>query len=97
MPVGVLVDESPLTTETFDAVSEKVLADGDPEGLLVRAAGEKSGGGFRVFTVWESAEQYERFREERLIPAIREVAGEQAGSGPPAADVFELHDFFTKS
>jgi hypothetical protein len=36
-----------------------------------------------VITVWESREDFDRFREEKLLPAIREVAGE---APPPAAE-----------
>jgi len=91
MPVGVLADDAPVTAETFDAVTAKIGEDAQ-KGLLVRTAGAKEGGGFRVFTIWESKEDYERFREEHLLPAIREVAGEEAASGPSGAEVYELHD-----
>jgi hypothetical protein len=37
-----------------------------------------------VITVWDSREDFDRFREERLLPAIQEVAGE--GAPPPAAE-----------
>jgi hypothetical protein len=32
-------------------------------------------GGWRVITVWDSEEQFQQFRTEKLIPAVQEVAG----------------------
>jgi heme-degrading monooxygenase HmoA len=39
--------------------------------------------GWRVITVWESREAFDRFREETLLPTVRELAGDQP---PPAAE-----------
>jgi hypothetical protein len=36
-----------------------------------------------VITVLETREAFDRFREEKLLPAIRELAG---GEAPPAAE-----------
>jgi hypothetical protein len=36
-----------------------------------------------VITVWDSREDFDRFREERLLPAIRELAGDES---PPEAE-----------
>lgn len=36
-----------------------------------------------MITVWQSRGDFDRFREERLLPAIREVAGDEA---PPTAE-----------
>lgn len=94
MAVAVVVQSQEITPEGFDTVTQK-LGDEPPEGILARMAGSVAGG-FRVITVWESREQYERFREERLLPAIREAIGEEATSGPSEAEIYELHDIFIK-
>lgn len=94
MAVAVVVQSQEITAEGFDAVQAK-LGDEPPEGVLARTAGAV-GGGFRVFSVWESQEHYERFREERLLPAIREAIGEEAAAGPSGAEIYELHDIFIK-
>jgi hypothetical protein len=90
MAVAVLVQSQEITPEGYDAVQQK-LGDERPEGALARVAGSVAGG-FRVFSVWESQEHYERFREERLLPAIREAIGEEAAAGPSDAEIYELHD-----
>ncbi len=46
-----------------------------PAGLIVHVAGP-TGAGFRIIEVWESEEAWERFRNERLRPAVRRVAGD---------------------
>jgi len=95
MSIAVLVHSQEITAEGYDAVQQK-LGDEPPEGVLVRTAGPVEAGGFRVFSAWESKEHYERFREERLLPAIREAIGEEAAEGPSDAEIYELHDIFIK-
>src|SRR5437879_5807572 len=41
-----------------------------PDGLLSHIAGPVEGGGWCVVTKWESQDQLERFRNDRLIPAL---------------------------
>ena len=94
MSVAVFMQTQEMTAEDYDAVNEK-LGEDPPEGILARAAGTVDAG-FRVFSVWESREHYERFREDRLLPAIREAIGEEAASGPSNAEIYELHDIYVK-
>src|SRR5438067_3502736 len=93
MPIAMLQDLSPeVTPELFNAVTAKLNSENDPpQGLIVHSAGQRPDGGFRVFDVWESEEALRRFEEERLIPAITEVAGGQA---PPRPEqhIYELQD-----
>jgi hypothetical protein len=40
--------------------------------------------------VWESQAAYERFREERLMPAVGQAMGDEAvNAGPPPEESFE--------
>jgi hypothetical protein len=67
--------------ETYEAVTGRAMpGDQLPDGCKLHIAGPVEQG-WRVITVWESRESFDRFREEKLLPAIREVAGE----APPAA------------
>jgi hypothetical protein len=68
---------------TYEEVGTRVMS-GDqlPEGCQVHIAGP-SDEGFRVITVWDSEDDYRRFREEKLVPAIQEVTG-GAVEGPQA-------------
>ena len=52
------------------------------------------GQGWRVITVWESREASDRFREERLLPAIRPLAGDQpTPTGEP--EISAVHELVT--
>ena len=81
MSVVVSVVAPDIDQKTYDAVTARVMPGGQlPDGCELHIAGPVREG-WRVITVWDEPETFNRFREEKLIPAITEVAGEQ---GPPA-------------
>lgn len=57
-------------------------------GLIIRAAGEVDGR-WKAVSIWESKEAFERFAEERILPAVKEALGEEMASGPPPTEWFE--------
>jgi hypothetical protein len=67
----------------YEQVSAKLdVANNPPEGLIFHWVGDVDGK-WTVNDVWESRDAYERFREERLFPAVKEVSGmDPAGDGP---------------
>jgi hypothetical protein len=76
--------------ETYEQVSAKVLPDGQlPDGQQVHIAGPVENG-WRVISVWDSEEQLDRFREERLLPALRE-----SGQGEPTVQRDSVHRILT--
>jgi heme-degrading monooxygenase HmoA len=79
------------TWDDYERVAKAVGVDGNPpEGLIVHAAGEENGK-WRSVDVWESEAAYQRFRDERLMPAVREAMGEAAiAAGPPPQESFEV-------
>ena len=71
--------------EQYDAVNEKMNAQGDPPaGLRFHAAGRADDGRFRIIEVWDSRAQYDEFERDRLTPAIAEVSGQPADQVPRA-------------
>jgi hypothetical protein len=79
------------TREMYDAVEAKIdIGAEPPAGLIVHTAGEVDGH-WQVVDVWESREDAERFDNERLIPAITEVAGPGGPPGPQMT-VYEAHN-----
>ncbi len=77
------------TTSNYDRIQERLGLDENPaNGMIVHVAGI-SGDKFRMIDIWETAEQEESFRSERLLPAVREVA--DAAGGPPRTQSYELH------
>jgi hypothetical protein len=96
MAVIVITEAEGITTEMYDAVNEKLFAQGPlPDGQLFHAAGVGEDGKLRVIDVWESIEDHDRFRDERLLPTIHETSVERGGegpSGPPNNIVFPAHN-----
>jgi hypothetical protein len=77
----------------YDAVNEKMDIDNDPPaGLIMHTAGRTPEGAWRIFDVWESREAFDRFTEERLQPALREVIGDQMADAEPPQEFYELHN-----
>jgi hypothetical protein len=77
----------------YDAVNEKMAIDSSPPpGLIIHTAGHAENGSWRIFDVWESQEALDKFNEERLMPALREVIGDQADAQPPVSEIYELYN-----
>jgi hypothetical protein len=96
MPVAVVQEwaEGGNDTTSYDALHAKITAaETMPDGFLVHAAGATEHGGFRIFEVWESEAHFERFVQERLMPALAELGG---GGDPPTVRTYELHGFVTR-
>lgn len=81
-------------TQMYDGVNATAnLANDPPEGLIFHWAGEVDGK-WTITDVWESREAHDRFRDERLFPAIQQVSGMDPASGPqPTVDEFEVHNY----
>jgi hypothetical protein len=62
--------------DLYDQINPKVMPDGLPDGCQAHIAGPVEGG-WRVITVWESEERFQQFREETLLPAMREAAEDE--------------------
>jgi hypothetical protein len=63
--------------ELYDRVNPKVMEGGNlPEGCQLHIAGPIDSG-WRVITVWDSEDQFQQFRDEKLIPALREAGDEE--------------------
>jgi heme-degrading monooxygenase HmoA len=77
----------------YDRVNSEVMPDSKlPEGCQVHIAGPVDDG-WRVITVWDSEEQFQQFRDEKLIPALRE-----AGEGDritPSISADPVHNIIT--
>jgi hypothetical protein len=88
MPEGV-------TVEVLDALTDEMDVRRDPPAGLVVHVHYEEGGRAYVIDVWESAQAYEAFAQERLGPAMERVAQRHGvaapadGGGTP--DVREVH------
>jgi hypothetical protein len=76
------------------------IGEEQPKGLLVQLVVKRSEGGLRHFNVWESREDWERFQEERVQPAVTKVLAAigvtEAPSRPPVEEM-DLIDVITNA
>jgi hypothetical protein len=83
------------STTNYDAVVEALNLTDAPDGLLIHTAGFDTDV-FRIFDVWESREQGERFLGEQLGPILERLGAEAAARGddfapPDRESWYELH------
>jgi hypothetical protein len=83
------------STTNYDTVNERLNTRNDPpDGGIVHTAGfDEEAGVFRIFDVWETREQGERFINERLMPIVEELMASRSDATPPDRQTwYELHD-----
>jgi hypothetical protein len=83
------------TTTNYDTINERLNVRNDPpDGGIIHTAGfDEEAGVFRIFDVWETREQGERFINERLMPIVQEVMASRPDATPPEREGwYELHD-----
>jgi hypothetical protein len=88
MAIGLQISGSGWTSKQLDRVSEVVLSEGTPDGLLFHAVW-LTGDGAEGMDFWASGDHFDRFASEKLGPAAA-----AAGLAPPDVREFALHDFY---
>jgi hypothetical protein len=87
MAVVLVLDFPGGTREQYDEVVERMHLGGHmAPGGLVHVAGPHAGG-WRVVDVWEGMEQFERFRDDQIIPVTRAV-----GLNAPRVQMVDVDD-----
>jgi hypothetical protein len=92
MAVGIRIKLAGVTREQFDVIERSVDPDANPpDGLIFHASGPIDGG-WGVIDFWESREQFDRFAEARIGPAVA------AGGVSAAPDIrkFPVHEHFPR-
>ncbi|TMM09498.1 MAG: hypothetical protein E6F98_14460 [Actinobacteria bacterium] len=86
------------STTNYDTVAERLNVAEPPEGSIVHTAGfDEDAGVFRIFDVWETREDGERFIREQLQPILAELMASRPDATPPDRETwYELHDVMTK-
>ena len=106
MPVAYLQEfeilDGDTSTTNYDAVAAALDLSEAPDGLLIHTAGfDLDAGVFRIFDVWETREQGEKFLGEQLMPIIERMGVEAAERDdetftPPSRETwYDLHDSMT--
>lgn len=87
MPVVMKMSWDGVTPEQYDEARDKVDWEGDaPQGGMFHVAWFEPGT-MRVIDVWESPEAFQRFVDERLMPAVQALGIE----GQPEVDIQPAH------
>jgi hypothetical protein len=72
--ISVAVQIRGLTAEEDAALLEALgLEDSPPAGARILRVAGPQGGGRRIRGIWDSDTDYERFRDDRLVPALRSL------------------------
>lgn len=93
MVVLMTMDVPRITREDAEAVSA-AMSDDPPKGLIAHVM-TKTPDGVHVVDIWESPEDFQKFNEERLMPATQQVMTERGISMDPLPqptfeDAFDL-------
>jgi hypothetical protein len=73
----------------YQKVNEKI-GDAAPEGLIVHTVTDLGGDRWKLVDVWESAEDFQNFVQNTLIPAIAEVNPDAPQA--PQPEILEVRD-----
>jgi heme-degrading monooxygenase HmoA len=78
-----LTMDAPVSLEDATAVGNAMdIYDNPPDGLIAHVM-TKTPDGMHVVDIWESREDFEKFNEERLMPATQQVMTERGISMDP--------------
>ena len=90
MPIVMSMRWEGVTPEQYDAARDTVHWEGDvPDGAIYHVASFDDGG-IWVTDIWESAEQFQRFVESRLMPGVQAVGI----TGEPHVEIRPAHAIF---
>ena len=94
MAVAVLFDNPQGSKEQYEEFSRKMFGGKDVpdepiQGLIIHTAGQTDRA-FRIFDVWESRADYERFMKEYVEPAMEGEMTPEQMQQMPQPQVYEL-------
>jgi hypothetical protein len=84
-----VIQEFEATRENYEKVNEKI-GDAAPEGLILHTVSDLGGDRWKLVDVWESAENFQSFVQNQLIPAIAEVDPDAPQA--PEPEILEIRD-----
>ena len=90
MPILVVAEAAGVTAEQDAALVKALdLGSSPPVGGRIRMAGPTADG-WRIVTLWDSEEDWERFRKEKLVPALT-----GAGRAMPPVQIWPVETVWT--
>jgi hypothetical protein len=84
----VVTQEFEATREDYEKVDAKI-GDAPPAGLILHTVSDLGGDKWKLVDVWESAENFQSFVQNQLIPAIAEVNPDAPQA--PEPEIVEVH------
>ena len=91
MPTVMSMKWAGVTREQYEAAREAVRFEAEaPAGGMLHVAWFDEEG-LRAVDVWNSAEEFQRFAEERLMPGVADLGL----PGEPMIEMFEAHNVYT--
>jgi hypothetical protein len=84
----VVIQEFEATRDEYEQVDAKI-GDAPPAGLILHTVSDLGGDKWKLVDVWESAENFQTFVQDRLIPAIAEVNPDAPQA--PEPEIREVH------
>jgi hypothetical protein len=85
----VVIQEFEAPLEEYEQVNEKI-GDAAPEGLILHTVSDLGGDKWKLVDVWESAENFQNFVQNTLVPAIAEVSPDAPQA--PEPEIHEVRD-----
>lgn len=91
MAIGIMFESPGWTREGYEELNRQMFGSPRPssaiDGLIVHSAGEGPTG-WRIVDIWESREHFDRFIEEKVMPAAKEISAPEMGE----PQIWELHN-----
>ena len=84
----VVIQEFEATRDEYEQVDAKI-GDAPPAGLILHTVSDLGGDKWKLVDVWESAENFQTFVQDQLIPAIAEVNPDAPQA--PEPEIREVH------
>ncbi len=85
----VVIQEFEAPLDEYEQVNEKI-GDAAPEGLILHTVSDLGGDKWKLVDVWESAENFQNFVQNQLVPAIAEVNPDAPQA--PEPEILEVRD-----
>jgi hypothetical protein len=92
-----LTMDLPVTRAVIEAISKAMdVNDDPPAGLIAHVAVDlPDGDGIRIVDIWDTREDFDRFRETQLDPTLHKMLPElgiQLDGPPPDPEFFDAYD-----
>ena len=85
----VVIQEFEAPVAEYDQVNEKI-GDAPPSGLIVHTVTDLGGDRWKLVDIWESADDFQSFVQNKLMPAIAEVNPDAPQA--PEPEIREVRD-----